>query len=141
MIPLNERNKQRLRKLNKYLVDSIEELSGLLVFEDQVGEDSLSEIEEETGGYNYFIYETGGFVLTSEQSQLNQVVLLRFYSQNRDDLDEFCLDVISTLEKEQRKFYTFQYSNKTSIQVGKEDNYVDEVEFFFLRRLKYECSI
>ena len=141
MVPLNERNKKRLKQLNKYLVDGLEELSGLLVFEDQVGEESLSEIEEKTGGYNYFIYETGGFVLTPEQSQLKQVVLLRFYSQNRDDLDEFCLDVISTLEKEQRKFYTFQYSNKSSIQIGKEDNYVDEVEFFFLRRLKYECSI
>lgn len=125
-------NKERLKKMNDYLIKNIETLTSLEVFEDSIGESTLKRIEDETDGKNYFIYETGGFSKSPNKNELRQVVLLRFYSERRDDLDEISLDIIDELEG---SLYEFQYSNKNSIQLGKEDKYVDEIEFFFLRKL------
>lgn len=122
--------------MNKFLVETVEKKFNLKVFEDQIGESSLGEVEEDTGGKNYFIYETGGYSRSQNRKELKQIVLLRFYSEKRDDLDEISLDIIELLEDGP---YEFQYSNKSSYQLGKEDDYVDEIEFYFLRRLMHGC--
>ncbi len=126
--------------MNEFLITNIESLSSIGIFEDSISEDHLKEIEKETSGYNYFIYQTSGFSLSEDKTVYHQEVLLRFYSENRDDLDEFSLDIIDAVEKS-GKLYTFLYSDKTSIQKGKEDVYIDEIEFYFRRSFLRECRL
>lgn len=129
-------NEVRLSKMNNFLVQTVESISELQIFEDFCSEDNLKEINEKTGGWNYFIYETSGFSFSQDKSQLKQTVLLRFYSENRDDLDTFSLRIIHAISG---KLFKFSYSQKSAIQKGKQDSYVDEIEFYFTRTFKYGC--
>ncbi|MDF2605902.1 MAG: hypothetical protein K0S34_92 [Bacillales bacterium] len=124
---MNEKSKERIQKLNRLLVESLETTFGVNVYQDQVSED-------EEANYHYFIFETGGFVPTQTDYTLNQEVLVRYYSENRDDLDERTLDIISVLKN---AGYSFLRSQKSSIQKGETDSYVDEIELYFNRALKY----
>lgn len=124
---MNEQSKQRLRKLNNLLVSKLEETFSVKVYQDSVSED-----EEE--GYHYFIFETGGFQSSGADYSLKQNVLVRYYSENLDDLDERTLDIITVLKG---VGYKFQNTNKTAIQKGDTDSYVDEIEFQFTRDVKY----
>lgn len=129
MILLNEQSKERLKKLNKLLVFKLEETFGVNVYQDQVAED-------EEQDYHYFIFETGGFERTESNFTLSQTVLVRYYSENRDDLDEVMLDIISTLESIGN---TFMRSSKSAIQKGETDSYVDEIEVYMTRKVKHGC--
>ncbi|MBH0159116.1 hypothetical protein IHV10_22355 [Fictibacillus sp. 5RED26] len=126
---LNNQSKERLKKLNNLLVTSLEAAFNVTVYQDQVSED------EETD-YHYFIYETGGFTKKAEQNKslLVQDVTLRYYSENRDDLDEVTIDIITLLE---RNGHIFKNSLKAAIQKGDTDSYVDEIELNFTRAFKY----
>ncbi|EEM09972.1 hypothetical protein bmyco0003_31060 [Bacillus pseudomycoides] len=103
-------------------------------FEIGVYQDQVSEDEEKD--YHYFIFETGGFEKTDSKFTLKQNVLVRYYSENRDDLDERMLDIIAVLEAAGN---SFQHSNKTSIQKGELDEYIDEIEIYVTRSVKYGC--
>lgn len=131
-----EKNEARLEKMNNFLITVVEKQSELSIYEDSVSEEELVRIRKETDGWNYFIYETSGFTLSSDKAFLNQTVLLRFYSENRDDLDIFSLKLIHALDG---KVMTFIKSQKSAIKKGKEDAYVDEIEFYFKRSFKNEC--
>ncbi|MEI2313668.1 hypothetical protein [Bacillus nitratireducens] len=125
----NEQSKKRLQKMNGLLINKLNEAFDVEVYQDQVSED-----EEED--YHYFIFETGGFEKTENKLTLRQNVLIRYYSENRDDLDERMLDIIATLEA---TGHSFQHSNKTSIQKGEMDEYIDEIEIYVTRLIKYGC--
>lgn len=125
----NEQSKNRLRKMNSLLIKKLNEAFNVEVYQDQVSED-----EEED--YHYFIFETGGFEQTESKFTLRQHVLIRYYSENRDDLDERMLEIIATLEA---TGHSFQRSDKTSIQKGETDEYIDEIEIYVTRLVKYGC--
>lgn len=136
---MNERSqkaKERLLKANQKIIDDLEESIKLSVFQDTVSDEQLKKIKKETGGYNYFRFETGGFTRNKDKSELSQTVMVAFYSENRDDLDEVSLDIIDTIDG---KLHVFKTSRKAFIQKGKEDSYIDEIQFFFERRLPYVC--
>lgn len=115
--------------MNGLLINKLNEAFDVEVYQDQVSED-----EEED--YHYFIFETGGFKKTESKMTLRQNVLIRYYSENRDDLDERMLDIIATLEA---TGHSFQHSDKTSIQKGEMDEYIDEIEINVTRLVKYGC--
>nr|WP_108072733.1 hypothetical protein [Heyndrickxia sporothermodurans] len=130
---VNEGTKQRLKKLNTALIKNLETNLGVKVFQDSVSEDEFK--NELKGVYHYIIFETGGMRRAEEkQFTLLQDVLVRYYAENVDDVDGAQIDIISTLES---NGYTFVNSEKTAIQKGQEDAYVDEIEFNFTRSLKY----
>lgn len=128
MVTVNDKSKERLRKLNSLLVTKLEGNFSVNVYQDEVSED-------EESSYHYFIFETGGYTKAGNHA-LNQDVLVRYYSENRDDLDERMLDIITVLESIN---YNFQSSTKTAIQKGDMDEYVDEVEIQLTRSVKYGC--
>ncbi|MEH7052245.1 hypothetical protein [Bacillus pseudomycoides] len=125
----NEQSKKRLQKMNSLLISKLKEQFEIGVYQDQVSED-------EEKDYHYFIFETGGFEKTDSKFTLKQNVLIRYYSENRDDLDERMLDIIAALEA---AGHSFQHSNKTSIQKGELDEYIDEIEIYVTRLVKYGC--
>ncbi|MFL9594353.1 hypothetical protein ACKC5O_20485, partial [Aeromonas schubertii] len=79
MSRLNDKSKTRLQKMNKQLIDTLESSFNVSVYQDQVS-------EEEEEQYHYFIFETGGFSKGESNYTLRQEVLVRYYSENRDDL-------------------------------------------------------
>lgn len=115
--------------MNSLLIKKLNEAFNVEVYQDQVSED-------EEKDYHYFIFETGGFEQTESRFTLRQHVLIRYYSENRDDLDERMLDIIATLED---TGHSFQRSDKTSIQKGETDEYIDEIEIYVTRLVKYGC--
>ncbi|MCR8856541.1 MULTISPECIES: hypothetical protein [Bacillus] len=125
----NEQSKKRLQKMNSLLISKLKEQFEIGVYQDQVSED-------EEKDYHYFIFETGGFEKTDSKFTLKQNVLIRYYSENRDDLDERMLDIVAALEAAGN---SFQHSNKTSIQKGELDEYIDEIEIYVTRIVKYGC--
>lgn len=127
---MNEKSKAWLQKLNSSLVHELSAAFSVNVYQDQVSED-----EEDDVHIHYFIFETGAMTKQNERS-LSQDVLIRYYSENRDDLDERTIDIISVLENTN---HTFANTNKTAIQKGETDSYVDEIEFYLTRKIKYGC--
>lgn len=125
----NEQSKKRLQKMNSLLISKLKEQFEIGVYQDQVSKD-------EEKDYHYFIFETGGFEKTDSKFTLKQNILIRYYSENRDDLDERMLDIIAALEAAGN---SFQHSNKTSIQKGELDEYIDEIEIYVTRIVKYGC--
>lgn len=132
---MNEGTKVRLAKLNQALINSLEELLSVPVYQDAVSDDELK--NDLNGVYHYVIFETGGMRRADEKKfTLVQDVLVRFYAEGVDDLDGIQVDVISTLES---KGYQLVNSDKGSVRKGSEDAYVDAIEFNLTRSLKYVC--
>ncbi|MER2107457.1 MAG: hypothetical protein ABS949_11010 [Solibacillus sp.] len=130
-----QKSKQRIDELDAKIVGSLEEALGIPVFQDHVTEDEFK--ENLKGKYRYIIFETGGMKRAeNKQYTLIQDVLIRLYAEGLPNVDHLQIDVIHTLEK---NGYVFVSSDKTAIQKGKEDAYVDEVEFSFTRAIKYVC--
>ncbi|MGM9925169.1 MAG: hypothetical protein ACI35R_13070 [Bacillus sp. (in: firmicutes)] len=126
---MNEKQKQYLRKLNEKLMEALKATVPVNVYQDNVAED-----EEEN--FHYFIFETLGFTKSENKGSLRQGVLVRYYSEGRDDLDELSLDIISTMEANKHIFVS---SEKIGIQKGETDSYIDELTFTFIRLVKYGC--
>lgn len=125
-----------LNKSNKKLIEEIKKVIELEVFQDTVSDDSLKEVIEKTGGYNYFRFETGGMQLSSDEATITQDILVSFYSENRDDLDVQSIKLIAGIHG---KLFKFKNSKKYLIKKNKEDQYIDEIQLFFTRRMKNVC--
>lgn len=128
---MNEKSKQHLNKLNDRLITSLESTFKLNVYQDSFSDSEQLE-------YHAFVFETGGFSRPNEENKksLIQPVYVRYLSENRDDLDERMLDIVSLIES---AGYIFQSSEKTAIQKGETDSYIDEIMFTFNRVVKYGC--
>lgn len=122
-----EKAKARIKKLNDLLIKKLHETIGLPIYQDSVSED-------EQVDFNYFIFETIGFQKGESNAFLVQEILLRFISENRDDLDEITLDIIAALGESGQ--HHFQNSNKVAIRKGETDSFIDEVELTFTRTVK-----
>lgn len=125
-----------LEKSNLKLIAEIKKVLKLEVFQDTVSDDSLKKIIKETGGYNYFRFETGGMRLSSDEATVTQDILVTFYSENRDDLDMQSIKLIAGIHG---KLFKFKNSKKFLIKKKNEDQYIDEIQFFFTRRMKNVC--
>lgn len=125
-----------LEKSNLKLIEEIKKVMKLEVFQDTVSDDSLKKIIKETGGYNYFRFETGGMRLSSDEATVTQDILVTFYSENRDDLDMQSIKLIAGIHG---KLFKFKNSKKFLIKKKNEDQYIDEIQFFFTRRMKNVC--
>lgn len=122
-------------KLDQLLIEKLTTIAP--VYQDYVPEDVFK--NELKNKYDYFIFETGGMQRAEEkQNTLTQNVLVRFYAEDVSHIDHVQIDIITLLES---VGYTFLNSDKSAIQKGQEDAYIDEVEFHFLRSFKYVCQL
>lgn len=131
---MNERGKQWLERCNQLIINKLEEsIPGMTVYQDNVAEDEFDALE---GEYHYIIFETLGMSKLQESNRgINQSVLIRYYSEGKDDLDGVMLDIITTLENNKHSFVN---SEKFTIQKGETNGYVDSIELTFTRTVKYE---
>jgi len=133
---MNEKGKAYLEQLNQLLITGLESnIPDITVFQDNITEEEFQKME---GEYHHIIFETLGMSKPEDPKKIGLVqdVIVRYYSQGRDDLDGMMLDIISILEKNK---HIFKSSTKEGIRKGETDHYVDEIVFTFSRAVKYEC--
>jgi len=128
VLAVNEKAKAYLQKQNKNLVDALTNNFSVEVYQDEMAED------EEPAIYHFFIYELGDIQASTANKglTLSQDVFVHYISENRNDLDDITLDVITSLSKEK---LTFVKTAKGRHQKGNTDAYVDRVSFSFRRMI------
>lgn len=136
---MNESTKERIAKLNEYLITKLSENTGLNVYQDNVSETELN--EELKGIYDYIIFSTGGFSKSdTSQFTLMQEVTIQVATESTNDLDGLQVDIITSLEGPGGAGpYYFLSSTKGQVQKGQQDDYVDALELTFTRSFKYVC--
>ncbi|EKA2549965.1 hypothetical protein OJ633_000477 [Listeria monocytogenes] len=136
---MNESTKERIAKLNEYLITKLSENTGLNVYQDNVSETELN--EELKGVYDYIIFSTGGFSKSdTSQFTLIQEVTVQVATENTSDLDGLQVDIITSLEGVGGTGpYYFLNSSKGQVRKGQQDDFVDALELSFTRSFKYVC--
>jgi hypothetical protein len=108
----------------------------LPVFEDEVAEDEDEKLLE-SNAYNCFVFETGDIQRTDDNRKLSQEIIVCYYSENRDDVDEKTIDVIALVSS--IKAVSFSRSIKERLRVKETDRYIDRVNIVFKRMIPIEC--
>jgi hypothetical protein len=131
---MNEKTKRFMREQIDTLVNGLKGF-GLPVYEDEIAEDE----EETLTEYNCFVFETGEFRTTNDIRKVTQDIYVYYYSENRDDVDEQTIDVISVVSS--IKGMSFVNSIKERLQEKDTDRYVDRVTLVFRRVIPIECQV
>jgi hypothetical protein len=132
---MNEKTKKFMREQIDALVNGLKNQFGLPVFEDEIAEDE----EETLSEYNCFVFETGEFRTTNDIRKVTQDIYVYYYSENRDDVDEQTIDIISVVSS--IKGMSFVNSIKERLQEKDTDRYVDRVTLVFRRVIPIECQV
>lgn len=109
----------------------------LPIFEDEIAEDEEKDLD--ANGYNCFILETGDLRATRDIKTLNQDIFIIYYSENKDDVDEKVIDIISLVSSV--KAVTFASSRKDRLQKKNTDRFIDRIELRFVRRVPLERKV
>lgn len=133
---MNERTKSYMREQRKEIYNSLKENFDLNVFEDEVAEDEEKELLN-ADSYNFFTLEFSDIRSTNHIRQLSQMFIVEYYSENRDDVDETVIDVISLIKK--IKGVTFDTTRKDRLQMKDTERYIDRVSLIFRRKIPIEC--
>jgi len=124
-----------MRQQIDQLVNGLKDQFNLPVFEDEIAEDE----EESLTEFNCFVFETGEFRKTNDIRKVAQDIYVYYYSENRDDVDEQTIDIISILSA--IKGIDFVNSIKERLQEKDTDRYVDRVTLVFRRVIPIECQV
>lgn len=106
------------------------------VFEDELAEDEEAQFNK--NDYHFFVYETGDLAKNDDHKTINQDVVIYYYSENRDDLDERTIDIVTALSVV--PLMTFNRTQKQRLRRKDTDNYVDRVVFLYQRKIVTGCT-
>lgn len=109
----------------------------LPVFEDEIAEDEDEQLTRE--GYNCFILETGEFQPTDDKFKLSQNIRVYYYSENRNDIDEQTIDIISVCVGSPA--VDFVRTSKERLQMKDTDRFIDRVTLNFRRVIPIVCKV
>jgi hypothetical protein len=129
---MNDKMKQFIKKQNQQIVDELSSYFGVNVYQDDLAED------EEVDNYHFFVFETGEMIAREHEDSITQDVYIHYVSENRDDVDEQTLDIISILRGIK---FTFVRTSKERYQKGETDAYLDRVSIQVRRKIKIECPV
>ncbi|MFJ7662960.1 hypothetical protein ACIQXW_11205 [Lysinibacillus sp. NPDC097162] len=106
------------------------------VFEDGLAEDEEAQFEKK--GYHFFVYETGNMFKNDDLKTIKQEIVVYYYSENRDDLDERTIEIIQALSKV--PIIKFERSQKQQLRRKDTDNYVDRIVLLYNRKIVTGCA-
>jgi len=132
---MNDKTKNLMREQINSLVDGLSNHFQLPIFEDEIAEDE----EESLTEFNCFVFETGEFRPTRDFRKITQDIYVYYYSENKDDVDEQTIDIISIVTS--IKGMTFSQTTKERLQEKDTDRYVDRVTLVFRRVIPIECKV
>lgn len=105
------------------------------LFEDEIAEDEEKKFVK--GKYSAFVLTMGDFSPNENESILSQDVVVDYYSESRDDVDEMILDIITIMKR--IKTFKFVDARKVRARVKDSQRFIDVVSVEFRRSLKYGC--
>lgn len=106
------------------------------VFEDEVAEDIQEQFKKD--GHHFFVYSTGDMIKNDDKKSIKQDVVIYYYSENRDDLDERTVDIIKALST--IPMFKFERTQKQQLRRKDKDSYVDRIVFEYSRRIVTGCA-
>ncbi|KZR58454.1 hypothetical protein A3781_17345 [Bacillus badius] len=128
-----------MKKQKSGVYDILGSHFSLPVYEDEIAEDEEEQLLN-FNTYNFFILEMGDFRPSGKPStSILQEIMIDYYSENRDDVDEVTIDVISLVSS--IKGVKFTGTQKQRLQVKDLDRYIDRVTFLFRRVIPIECTV
>lgn len=137
MLEVNEAYKIKMQQSKSAFINSLEEtFPSIPLFEDELAED---EEQAFLDGQNYlaFILTMGDFRPSGQSNTLYQSIVLDYYSEDRDDVDENILDIITIGDRV--KTVSFVNASKRRLRVAETERFVDVSTIQFSRVVKYEC--
>ncbi|MBS4171941.1 hypothetical protein [Bacillus sp. FJAT-49736] len=135
---MNEQQKEFMKKQKKMIVDSLKKYFPTIpLFEDEMAEDEEKEFIKNKK-YLAFVLSMGDFT-PSNLGNLTQSFSIDYYSEDRDDVDETLIDIISLVEK--IPTVSFVRTTKMRARAANTDRFVDVVTLDFRRFVKYECRV
>lgn len=108
----------------------------LAVYEDEIAEDEEQELLQ-SDKYNFFTLDFSDILATQSMKQLSQLIIVEYYSENRNDVDEMAVDVYSLIKN--IKGITFDRMRKERLQMKDTERYIDRVSITFKRMIPIEC--
>jgi hypothetical protein len=135
---VNEKSKRIMSTQKSGIVDNLKNQFNLPVFEDEIAEDE-DERQLNSNADNCLVFETGDIKPTENIQRLSQDIQVYYYSENRDDVDEQTIDIISVISSV--KAVSFSGAVKERLRVKETDRYIDRVTIVFKRMIPIECQV
>ncbi|UOE54920.1 hypothetical protein [Cytobacillus oceanisediminis] len=134
---MNEKSKAKMLEQKKKIVEGLKmNFPNLPLFEDEIAEDEEKVFIDSK--YHLAILIMGDFSPSSNSAAiLTQAFSVEYYSEDRDDVDEFLLDIITIIDAVPT--VSFRRTRKVRMKVANMDRYVDVVTIDFTRSVKYAC--
>jgi hypothetical protein len=132
---VNERSKRLMGEQKNGIFENLKSFE-LPVFEDEVAEDEDERLLD-SNAYNCLVFETSDFKKTNDIKIITQDIYVSYYSENRDDVDEQTIDIISLIDSV--KGISFSRSVRERLRVKETDRYIDRVTIMFIRKIPIEC--
>lgn len=132
---MNERTKKIMAEQRAEVFRLLNEF-GLSVYEDEIAEDEEEELLK-ADSYNFFTLDFGDFKTTDNLTKLSQLIVVEYYSENRSDVDEMSIDIISMIRDV--KGITFGFSKKDRLRMKETERYIDRISITFKRMIPIAC--
>lgn len=107
------------------------------VFEDEIAEDEEERLFQ--NDYHCIVYETLDIANNNDLKSITQTVVIYYYSENRDDLDEQIVDIILSLKDVTG--FSLNRTTKQRLQKKDTDQFVDRVIFEYNRKIVVGGSV
>lgn len=134
---MNDEAKKYARKQKNTIIENLENLfPDIPLYEDEVPQEETSKYDK-GAPYRLFVLKMGAINRQENMKFLTQDFSIDFYSENRDDVDETILDVITVLKLVPN--VTFTESMKMRARHTDTNRFVDIFTLEFKRGMKIEC--
>lgn len=134
---MNESAKLFMNKVKVSVVEKLEaNFTPVPLYEDEVPEDKTTEYDN-GAPYHLMIMRWGPIGKRESEKTLSQDFSIDYYSENRADVDEMTLDIITLLNTV--KTVNFTASTKFRARHANTKRFVDVVTIDFTRMIKIEC--
>lgn len=127
--------------MNNQIAEILEVLRSynIPVFEDNIPSNADEKFKNDTiEGYHLFVYETGDMRKHDDKKSLSQDVVIFYYSEKRDDLDERTVDIAMKINQKNIKLLTLEGTEKQHFKVKDKERYVDRIAFIYNRKIVLE---
>lgn len=136
LVKLNPKAKEKMQEQKEQVVNAIKTaFPDVPFFEDEIAEDEEKDFVKTK--YHAFVMQMGNFTQGTNISYLSQDIVMDYYSENRDDVDETILDVIAAIT--QVRATNFVATTKLRARVKDTQRFIDVVSIEFRRTVKYGC--
>lgn len=132
---MNEKTKRYMKEQRDSIFQSLKTFE-LAVYEDEIAEDEEEELLS-ADSYNFFTLDFGEFRDTQNIKQLTQTIVIEYYSENKNNVDEMTVDLITMLKS--IKGINFDRTVKERLKMKDTERYIDRVSIILKRMIPIVC--